>query len=43
LGRSRFSEAQQTLEASETACRELLADDPDMTEDDIEAEVSVIK
>nr|CAB3266574.1 signal recognition particle subunit SRP72-like [Phallusia mammillata] len=43
LGRNRVEEAQKILEDAETACREVFADDPDMTEEDVEAEVSVIK
>ncbi|XP_077992578.1 signal recognition particle subunit SRP72-like [Glandiceps talaboti] len=43
LGHGKIKEAKAKLEKAQELCRESFEDDPDMTEEDIEAELGVIK
>ena len=43
LGLNQFAEAEKVLHQAETVCKNFFADDPDFTDDEKEAELSVIR
>ena len=43
VGQKRFEEAEKTLREAETVCKNQFADDPDITEEEKDAELSVIR